>query len=203
MQTGVRLVAYATLHGWSCSSCEITKLVFRHSAIACFFPLAPGPPEGLPEYTPYWGSRDSYLGKIRSHALRAIGENPLLNHAPASNQKAFADSIAAKAKLYCRSIENVYKEAGWIHCRKNEKKNLSQHIEWTVRFQVGGKTFNELAEDANVEQPTVSRAVRDILSILPLPKRPDSKRGRIAGSKNKRSVESAIRRNLGQTAKTK
>lgn len=44
-----------------------------------------------------------------------------------------------------------------------KKRNLKQHLAWTVKFQVAGKTFSELAREANVEQTTVSRAVREIL----------------------------------------
>jgi len=190
-------VAFATLHAWSCSSREITKLFFQHPGGGGFVPTAPDAPTGIPKYTPYCESRETYLGYVRREAVSAIGKHPLLNQAPTAKATAFIDSIVAKAEEYCGTVEDVYDKAGWIRSRSNEKLNLKQHLDWTVRFQVSGKTFSELAEAANLEQTSVSRAVRDMLSILPLEPRPDSGPGRIRGSKNKRQVESAIRRDLG------
>lgn len=183
-----RQTALASLHAWSCSSREITELIFQHPGGGGGVPTPPEPPEGFPTYVAYMMSRDDYLEWVQSTALQAISDNSLLKCAPHIKAKAFAESIVRKAMPYCRTVEAVYVESGWKRCRRNEKKNLKQHMEWAVKFQVSGKTFNELAEEANVEQPTVSRAVRDILSILPLAKRPDSRPGRIRGRKNKRSV---------------
>lgn len=191
-------VAFATLHAWSCASPELPKLFFQHAGGGGFIPASPDPPTGFPKYHPYCGWRDHYLEFVRSKVLKAIGDNPLLNQAPRPGRKAFADSIVAKAEEYCRSVEDIYDRAGWIRCRSNEKMNLKQQLDWTVRFQVSGKTSSEVAEEANVEQTTVSRAVREILSILPLPPRSDSGPGRIRGTKNKRRVESGIRRSLGR-----
>jgi hypothetical protein len=193
-----RQTALASLHAWSCSSREITELFFQHPGGGGGVPTPPDPPEGFPRYVAYMMSRDDYLGWVQSTALQVISDNSLLNHAPRLKAKALAESIARKATSYCRTVEVVYVESGWKRCRKNEKKNLKQHMEWAVRFQVSRKTFNELAAEAKVGQPTVSRAVRDILSILPLDKRPDSRPGRISGRKNKRPVEAAIRRDLAR-----
>jgi hypothetical protein len=188
-----RQTALASLHAWSCSSREITELFFQHPGGGGGVPTSPDPPEGFPKYVAYMMSRDDYLEWVQSTALQVISDNSLLSHAPRIKAKAFAVSIAGKAMPYCRTVEAVYVETGWKRCRKNEKKSLKRHMEWTVKFQISGKTFNELAAEANVEQPTISRAVRDILSILPLDKRSDSRPGRIRGRKNKRSVEPATR----------
>jgi hypothetical protein len=188
--------AFATLQFWSCSSREITELSFSLPSGGGGVPTPPDPPKGFPNYPPYVMSQDYYLEMVRDRTLAAIRDNSLLRHGSRLQTKAFVESIVDKAKRYCRTVEEVYVESEWKRCRKSEKKNLKQHLEWTVKFQVGGKTFSELAEAAHVEQTTVSRAVRDILSILPLTQRPDSKPGRIRGRKNKRSVEAAIRRDL-------
>jgi hypothetical protein len=192
-----RQTALASFHAWSCSSREITELFFQHPGGGGGVPTPSDPPEGFPQYVAYMMSRDDYLDWVQATALQVVSDNSLLNHAPRIKAKALAESIARKAMSYCRTVEALYVESGWKRCRKNEKKNLKQHMMWTVQFQVSGKTFSEVAEEANVEQTTVSRAVRDILSILPLNPRPDSKPGRIRGTKNKRRVESGIRRNLG------
>lgn len=191
-----RDTALATLLFWSCASREITELRFQYPVLAGFVPPRLEPPEGLPRYAAFETSRDWYLEKVRSRTLDAMDENPLLRHGSRVKARAFVDSVLVKAKHYCRAVEAIYLEHGWRRCRKNERRNLNQHLEWTVKFQVSGKTFNELAEEANVGQPTVSRAVRDILSILPLAKRPDSRPGRIRGRKNRRPVESDILRGL-------
>jgi hypothetical protein len=181
-----RKTALETLHLWSCASREMTQLVFQYPVLAGFVPPRLEPPEGLPSYAAFEMTRDWYLEKIRSGAREAIAKSPLLRHGFSVKARAFVDSTLVEAKTYCDAVEAVYLEHDWKRCRQNEKKNLNQHLEWTVKFQVSGKTFSELAEDANVEQSTVSRAVRDILSILPLAKRPDSRPGRIRGRRNKR-----------------
>ena len=190
--------ALATLQFWSCSSREITELFFSQPSGGGGVPTPPDPPEGFPTYPAYLMSQDDYLEMVRDRALTAIQDNSLLRHGSGPRTDAFVESIVDKGKRYCRTVEAVYVESGWKRCRKSEKKNLKQHLEWTARFQVSGKTLSELAEDAHLEQTTVSRAVREILAILPLAQRPDSKRGRIRGSKNKRRVESAIRRDLAR-----
>lgn len=191
-----RDTALATLHFWSCASREITELRFQYPVLAGFVPPRLDPPEGLPGYAAFEMERDYYLEQVRSGALEAIAEHPLLRHGTNVKARAFADSMLVKAKQYCRTVEAAYVEHNWRRGRKSEKKNLNQHLEWTVKFQVSRKTFSELAEQSHVEQTTVSRGVRDILSILPLPKRSDSKPGRIRGRKNRRPAESDIRRRL-------
>lgn len=193
-----RQTALVSLHAWSCSSQEITELFFAHPGGGGGVPTPLEPPEGFPRYVAYLMSRDDYLESVRSAALNAISKDSLLHHGSRVKAKAFAESVVRKAIPYCRTVEALYVESGWKRYRKNEKKNLKQHMEWTVKFQVSGKTLSEVAEESNVEQTTVSRAVREILSILPLAPRLDAKPGRIRGSKNRRQVESATRRDLGR-----
>jgi hypothetical protein len=193
-----RKTALASLGTWSSSSREVTELIFQHPGGGGGVPTPIEPPDGFPRYIAYMMSRDSYLEWVESTALKVISDNSLLNHAPRIKAKAFAESIVRKAIPYCRTVEALYVESGWKRYRKNEKRNLKQHMEWTVKFQVSGKTFSEVAEEADVDQTTVSRAAREILAILPLAPRPDSKPGRIRGTKNKRQVESATRRALGR-----
>jgi hypothetical protein len=193
-----RQTALTSLHAWSCSSKEITNLFFAHPGGGGGVPTPVEPPEGLPSYVAYLMSREDYLESVRSAALRSINNDSLLRHGSRVKAKAFAESIVRKAIPYCRTVEALYVKSNWKRYRTNEKKNLKQHMEWSVQFQVCGKTFSEVAEESNVEQTTVSRAAREILSILPLTPRPDSKPGRIRGTKNKRQVESATRRALGR-----
>jgi hypothetical protein len=71
----------------------------------------------------------------------------------------------------------------------DEKRKLPQHLEWAVRYQVGGETQNEIASTAGdeaaggVSTGTISRAVKDVLTLIRLDNR--AKQGRRQGSKKK------------------
>ena len=129
--------------------------------------------------------RDEYLEDIRSKALEAIAENPLLRLASRVKARAFVDSILVKAKNYCDEVEAVYLEQDWKHCRKDEKKNLNQHLEWTVEFQVHAKPFAQIARESTrvVTAKAVAKAVREMLSLILLKERLGVKRGRPKGSR--------------------
>src|SRR6185369_12482055 len=107
-------VVFSTLWAWSQRGTQ--GLLFQHPGEGLFVPNAPNPPDGLPQYTPYWGSRDGYLQGLRSTVLKAIADNSLLKQAPAWRAKAFAESILVKAKEYCHAVEAVYSETGWTRC---------------------------------------------------------------------------------------
>jgi hypothetical protein len=72
----------------------------------------------------------------------------------------------------------------------DKKPKLQEHIEWAVRYQVGGEGLLQVgsgvrAATGGVQPSTVSRAVEDVLSLVGLSKRPDAKPGRTPGGRNK------------------
>jgi hypothetical protein len=72
----------------------------------------------------------------------------------------------------------------------DDKPKLQEHIEWAVKHQVGRESLLQIAssiraDDGGVEASTVSRAVDDVLSLIGVPKRIDSKPGRTKGSRNR------------------
>src|SRR6185503_1342481 len=84
-------VVFSTLWTWSQRGTQ--GLVFQHPGGAFFAPSTANPPDGFPEYTPNCGFCDGYLQRLRSTVLKAIADNSLMKQAPASQAKAFADSI--------------------------------------------------------------------------------------------------------------
>lgn len=82
----------------------------------------------------------------------------------------------------------------------DEKPKLLPHIEWAVKYQLGGQSLSQIGSTVRgsaggVEPSTVSRAVEEVLSLIGLKKRPDAKPGRSLGRKGKRPQ---ILRNLGR-----
>ena len=70
---------------------------------------------------------------------------------------------------------------GLVKIRRKPK--LNEHLLWTVEYQVSpGKGLAEIAE---ADPSTISRAINDSLSLIGLDKRPDAKPGRTLGRKNK------------------
>ena len=62
----------------------------------------------------------------------------------------------------------------------DDKPKLQEHIEWTVRYQVGGEGLSQIAfsirqQEGGLQASTVSRAVEEVLALIRLVKRPDAK----------------------------
>jgi hypothetical protein len=85
-----------------------------------------------------------------------------------------------------------------------EKPSLSDHLAWTVRFQIpvdaqnNYESLTEIAKSEGVKLPAVSKAIKETLSKVDLVRRAPTKRGRIRGSKNRISVENETLRKLGR-----
>lgn len=70
-----------------------------------------------------------------------------------------------------------------------------QHFEWTVRYQVLGETFAQVAEADDVERITVSRNVRRVAALIGLTLRPpDTGDPRTGGRPKKQKTRTAVRR---------
>jgi|GEM_PF-2831792 len=72
----------------------------------------------------------------------------------------------------------------------DDKPKLQEHIEWAVKYQVGGEGLLQIgssirAEGGGIHPSTVSRAVDEALSLIGLQKRSDAKPGRRYGRKNR------------------
>lgn len=147
-------------------------------------PTVPKPPEGLPEYEPQNIRQKPYLEWVHAKALDTINKDPILRYSKKPTQRALADSVQVVAKAYCRKVDEVYERSGFKRSSGNQKRNLAQHLEWTVRFQIKGEKQGGIAPHVNNDS-SVSRAVNGILGLIGLKNRSDGKGGRIPGSKNK------------------
>ena len=130
----------------------------------------PEPAEGLPEYNPLLTFREYYLERIRANGVR--------------------HGLLKVAKAYCEKVEQCHEAAGYPRCKPGEKRNLAQHLEWAVRFQVRSESLEEIANtigDGGIDKSTVMRGVYDLLGFIGLEKRADATRGRKLGSENKES----------------
>lgn len=177
-----------TLQLWSHFSKKPERLPFCSTVWGGFKPRTPEPPNGYSPYDPLAMLRDWYLDTIQKQALAIITNDPLLGQGDRSHAVALVSTIAANAWKYCDEVEECHETAGFVRCHPNERRNLAQHLEWTVRYQVSRETLISIAQDAGVNNASsVSRAVSDILKLIGLRKRPDAKPGRTRGTKNKRT----------------
>ena len=84
-----------------------------------------------------------------------------------------------------------------------EKTSLSDHLAWTVRFQIpvdfqnNYESMSEIRRSAKVKLPAVSKAVTETLTQIDLLKRVLTNRGRTRGSRNRLSGVTKLLHNLG------
>jgi hypothetical protein len=150
----------------------------------------PAPPEGWNKYDPLTTRRLYYVNYVLEEARKVIQNNPFLKHAEPSHRKYYLDSIAAKAEEYCIKVQKYLEYSGYKQVVQT--RNLDQHMNWTVEFQVKRMTLTEIASKSNVALSTVKRAVvgdskhnppiQGMLMLIGLPRRPDSRQGRRSGS---------------------
>lgn len=165
----------------------------------------PPPPDALPKYEPLFERRELYLEAIKSMAKKEIENSQILIAGSANRRRDLIMSIYEKAEKYCDSVEDYF--LGLKKKQKNgtgdeaifrrvpDAKNLSRNLEWTVRFQVLGESFSEIAKKEEVDMSTVQRAVEGILKRIGLKKHNKSGPGRPRGSKNK---DAGYRKDLGK-----
>lgn len=153
------------------------------------------PPEGLEEYWPLFLTRDDYLDQVNDRALAEIHSVPLLKLGEISHKRAFVRTILAAAENYCVKVENYLEKEGYVRPKAGEKRNLPQHLEWAVRYQIQELGWSRLAELARVKPSAVQKAVTELLELIDLPQRPIAK-GRPHGSKD--SPSASVRRKLGR-----
>lgn len=185
-----------TLQLWSHFSRRPKRLPFSSSGFGGIKPQTPEPPEGCPPYDPLATLREWYLESVRASALKTIIDDPILRHGKVSHARAFVETIQAAISKYCDEVEKCHEIPDFRRRTSNEKRNLTQHLEWTVRYQVNRDTLAEIAKAAGVNNPSsVSRAVDNILCQIGLEKRSDARPGRALGSRNQTSP---ILRSLGR-----
>lgn len=98
----------------------------------------------------------------------------------------------AALKSYIAGMRSKRKAAKSQHglIEVDDKPKLQEHIVWAVRHQVGRESLLQIAsstrtDEVGVHSSTVSRAVEDLLSLIEIPKRCNSKPGRTKGSRNR------------------
>jgi hypothetical protein len=185
-----------TLQLWSHFSKRPKRLPFSSTGFGGFKPQTPEPPEGCPPYDPLAMLREWYLESVRASALKTMIDDPILRHGKPSHRRAFVDTIQTAVSKYCDEVEKCHEIPAFRRRTSNEKRNLTQHLEWSVRYQVNRDTLAEIAKAAGVNNPSsVSRAVDNILCQIGLEKRSDARPGRTRGSRNQTSP---ILRSLGR-----
>lgn len=141
------------------------------------------PPKGFDSYLPGTESRQEYLDKCKNKVRRIITRHPILSLSKAQPRKRFIESILYKIEDYCRKVEKHFElQPDWQRTKQTEIR--WRNAKWAVKFQVEKLSYSDIARDSNVSTSTVKRGVDEILSLIGLDKRPDSKRGRKQGSKN-------------------
>ena len=184
------LAAYETFRVWSYEKGTPPTLFFQPIEFdylvdqTVFIVKLPKTPGEFTLYRPHIVRRDEYLRGIRVRARHTIETDPLLKHGNRRTKTVLVESVAEFAKSYCLDVEHAYDLAKWKRCRSGQKRNLDQHLKWTVEFQVNCKTITRIAmesgaEDAGgVEKSTVLRAVDDLLLLTGLVRRAGAKPGR-------------------------
>lgn len=153
------------------------------------------PPEGLEEYWPLFVSRDEYLNQVNDQALVEIHGNALLRLGESSHGRAFVKTIVDAAEKYCVEVEDALEKQGYVRPKAGEKRNLTEHLEWAVLYQIEGLGWSRIADLAGVNPSAVQKAVTELLKLIDLPQRSIA-RGRPHGSKDSPSV--SILRKLGR-----
>ena len=153
------------------------------------------PPEGLEEYWPLFVSRDEYLEQVNDQSLALIHGDALLRLGESSHERAFVKTIVAAAEKYCVEVENYLEKQGYVRPKVGGKRNLIEHLEWSVLYQIGELGWSRIAQSAGVQPSAVQKAVTELLRLIDLPQRPIAK-GRPHGSKDSPSV--SILRKLGR-----
>lgn len=127
------------------------------------------------------------MAEIQGVAILRLGES--------SHRRAFVRTIIAAVEGYCVEVEKNLERKGYVRPRPGEKRNLTQHFEWAVKYQIAGLGWSRIGGLSGVNPSAVQKAVTDLLRFIGLPQRPIA-RGRPHGSKESTSV--SIRRKLGR-----
>jgi hypothetical protein len=177
--------AYETLQAWAFTPGkgdeDTLKPRWSLSSYGGRLPLTQPSPAGMPEYTPGFDTRPSYLREVRALAVKAIESQPILSNSAPSQRTGLLDSILEKAERYCADVEAAHEKAAWV--RQEELREQGKHMTWAVQFQILKMDFSEIAKSENNEVSTVSRAVNKILELIGSSRRPETGPGRRKGSK--------------------
>lgn len=148
-------------------------------------------PPGLWEWQPEYEERSAYIKSQLERVEENVEAGSLLEN-PRIRRKLLSITQTA-AEEYCDEVEKHYKAAGWEKIR--DRKEIRKHLSWAVRFQVNKETFSSIAESEDVTVPAVTKAIEQVLELVGIQKREDSKRGRRLGQRE--SIRSKTLRQLG------
>jgi hypothetical protein len=149
------------------------------------------PPEGLKEYWPHLISRAFYLEQVDDHAEAEIHLDPLLRLGESSHKRAFVKTIVAAAERYCVKVEKYLEKQGYTRPKRGAKRNLTQHLEWAVMYQIKGLGWSQIARLSRVKASSVQKQVVELLNFTGLSPR-SIRKGRPHGSKS--SLSTSIKR---------
>lgn len=173
-----KAAAYCTLQVWTRSSKPgqffwhpgVGKRIVRYDSL-----------EGLPLYMREFG-RECYLNTVELAVREAVANHPLLKLGEAKSLGSFIKSVRNSPIIddYCKGVE----EASPPFSAKDKRK-LNQHLKWTIKFQVVGKSFEEISRKSKVTEKAVEKAVLEMLQAIDLKERPRVKKksGRPKGSR--------------------
>ena len=146
------------------------------------------PPSGLRSWTPDTEFQVSYEQYARNEIEQHINQDQFFSNVKASLKIDFIEAKMAEVISYCERVLEVYfsqkDSSGRSIWKLAEKRDdFPRNLKWTIRFQILGESFSQIANEEDKAVSTIKRAIEDILDLLDLPKRKDAKPGRRRGSK--------------------
>jgi hypothetical protein len=95
-------------------------------------------------------------------------------------RKAYQTADKKSFDEYLKKMENFALAHG--NKRNQQKRKLKRHLEWFIHYQVGGKTYREIAElcqdKKGIDEAAIIQAVHNIAKLLGINLREPSKSGR-------------------------
>lgn len=146
-------------------------------------------PSGLPKWDAEYQFRFSYINGVKKRLKQHIEQDSFLSSLSSKLKRDIIDAKMAEVETYCDRVLEVYDSqvdslGRPIWKRAESKADLLRNMVWTVKFQVQGKSYSEIANTDKFSPSTVKREVESTLDLIGLSRRPDVKRGRKLGSKD-------------------
>jgi hypothetical protein len=161
-----------------------SELPGEKECLGIYFPehggslLVPTPPEGLPRWIPEIQTKKAYLDELEEQAERRVDSDALLRLGEVSYRKAFIKTIRARAEALCEEVEKHLSVHEPSLRRVPEVRSLLTHMTWTVKYQVRGMNFRQIALKSEVTSQAVAKAVRSALELIDLREREGARQGR-------------------------
>lgn len=136
--------------------------------------LVKPPKKGLPEWMANLESREAYISHIREGASKRVNGDPYLSMMQKSHLNAAVQTIGnevSELSKYLDRVEERYQSQGWK--RVDNKKKLQRHMEWTVKFQVQGINYSQVARESKpqVTMQAIRKEINFTLALIGLQRR--------------------------------